>query len=131
MDRTELVFALTGMTIGVLVVPVGLSEVFEKVFAGGFVLLMVIGFASVYLVLHRLRADHLKIYNEIGATNEDLSWGIGDAFRRFKKFVHSSRHKELDDNLLSTAVIVARVTWRISFALAGFLSVFAVRSLSG
>ncbi|WP_431095314.1 hypothetical protein [Polaromonas aquatica] len=120
MDRTEFVTALVGVAIGVMVAAIGFPEVLEKVFIGGVVLLMVPGFVSFHFILYRLKNNHPKIYREIAATNEDLSWGMGDAFRRFRKFIHSSRARELHDGLLSAAVVVGRVTWRLSFAMAGF-----------
>ncbi|MFS2036324.1 hypothetical protein ACEN8I_20040 [Polaromonas sp. CT11-55] len=131
MGRTEFVFALAGIAIGLLVAPAGLPVFFEKMFFAGVLVLMVLGFVSIHGALHRLRTAHPKIYSEIGAISEDLSWGIGDAFHRFMKFIRSSHHWELDDNLLSTAVVVGWAIWRLSFALAGFILVFAVRSLTG
>jgi hypothetical protein len=131
MDRTEFIFALIGIATGLLLAPAGLPETLEKMFFAGVVLLMVLWSASVFFVLRRLKTYHPKTYSDIGATNEDLSWGIGDAFRRFKDFIHSSRHRDLGDDLLSTVVVIGRVTWRLSFVPAGFLLVLAVRSLAG
>lgn len=109
----------------------GPPEVFDKLFVAGVVVLLVVGFVSISFVLHRLSTEHRDLYSEIGATHEDLSWGMGDAFERFMTFLHGSRHRELDDGLLSTAVIVGRVSWRSSFVLAGIFLFFALRSLAG
>lgn len=131
MDRTEFFFALSGMVVGVFVAETGWPETFDKIFLGGAVALGIAGSVSVSFILHRLSAGHRDIYNEIGANHEDLSWGIGDAFGRFKKFLRSSRHRELDDGFLSTAVVVGRTSWRLSFVLAGIALFFALRSLVG
>lgn len=131
MDRTDFFFALCGLIVGALVATAGSPAVFDKMFVAGAVVLGVVGFVSISFVLRRLSTDHRDIYNEIGATHEDLSWGMGDAFGRFRTFLHGSRHRELDDGLLSIAVIAGRASWRSSFVLAGIALFFAFRSLTG
>ena len=131
MDRTDFFFALCGLAVGALVAAAGSPEVFDKIFLVSAAALGVVGFVSISFVLHRLSADHRDIYNEIGATDDDLSWGMGDAFGRFRTFLHGSHHRGLDDGFLSTAVMVGRASWRLSFVPAGIALFFALRSLIG
>jgi len=130
MDRTEFFFALIGVSAGALYVAAGQLDMFAKTIAGGFVLVVLVGLVSVLFVLHRLKTGHPNLYQEIGATTDDVGLGIGDANRRFMKFLRSSRHRDLDDGFLSMAVVVGRVTWRLSYFCAGFLFYFALRSLT-
>ena len=129
MDRIEFFFALLGLSAGALYAGSSQPEALAKTIAGGFIVVALVGLVSMWIVLHRLKTDHPNLNREIGATFDDLGLGFGDPNRRFRKFLRSSRHRELGDRFLSVAVVLARVTWRLSYSCAGFVLYFALLSL--
>lgn len=130
MDRIEFFFALLGLSAGALYAGSSQPEALAKTIVGGFFVVALVGLVSMWIVLHRIKTDHPSLNNEIGATFDDLGLGFGDANRRFRKFLRSSRHRELDDRFLFVVVVLVRVTWRLNYCCAGFMLYFALSSLS-
>jgi hypothetical protein len=84
--------------------------------------------ATNHLILRRLREEHEALFRELKSPDVD-DFGLGfvsDAYRAYRRFVKSDRHKELRDARLSMYVVIGRRAEWVAYAAIAFFGVMWV-----